>query len=147
LWSLQDLRDGGGLGFVVEIFLLALKQLLSASTSQESYSALYITTFRTITHDWRRYKHSLGTQNILLDAVASDQGFLRTFNYPDYIMDELWELLGDILEGQTGSHIDNAVQQLTDHQRENGDRYGAKASAVISRLRASCSQGSSVSTA
>jgi hypothetical protein len=143
LWSLQDLRDGGGLGFAVEPFLLTLKQLLSTSPS---FSALYVITFKVITSDWRRYRHSLGTQKILLDAVASDQGFLRTFNYPDYVTDELWELLGDILEGQTGPHIDSAVQQLTDHQREDGYRYGAKALAAISRLRASCPQGPSVPT-
>ena len=29
LWRLQDLRDGGGLGYMVELFFLALKQLLS----------------------------------------------------------------------------------------------------------------------
>ena len=29
LWRLQDLRDGGGLGFAVEFFLLSVKQLLS----------------------------------------------------------------------------------------------------------------------
>ena len=144
MWSLQDLRDGGGLGFAVILFLAALKRLLSSS--QESYSVLYVYTFRTITSDWRRHKHSLGTQKLLLDTVSSDQGFLRTFNYPDYITDELWELLGDMLEGETGPHIDNGVQQLTDHQRDGG-RYGAKALAVISRLRASCSQGSDVPTA
>jgi hypothetical protein len=147
LRNLQDLRDSGGLGFTVELFLLALRQLLSPSSSLEPYSALFIITFKAITSDWRRYKHSLGTQKILLDAVASDQGFLRMFDYPNYITDELWELLGDMLEGETGSHIDSAVQQLSDHQRENGDRYGTKASAVISRLRASCSQGPSVSAA
>jgi hypothetical protein len=141
LWSLQDLRDGGGLGFAVELFLVALKRLLSTSPSQESYSTLYLGTFRVITSDWRRYKHSLGTQKLLLNAVASDEGFLRTFNYPDYITDELWRLLGDMLEGQTGPHIGSAVQQLTDYQRGDGVKYGAKASAVISQLRASCSQG------
>jgi hypothetical protein len=147
LWSLQDFRDGGGLAFAVELFLLALKQLLATSPSQKSYSALYIITFETITSDWRRYKHSPGTQKILLDAVVSDQGFLRTFNYPAYITDELWQLLGDMLEGQTGPHINSAVQQLTDLQREDGDRYGAKALAVIARLRKSCSQGPSSPTA
>ncbi|KAH9985034.1 hypothetical protein BJV77DRAFT_1188046 [Russula vinacea] len=146
LWSFQDFRDGGGLGFAVELFLLALKQLLSTYPSQESYSALYTITFKIITSDWRRYRHSLGTQKILLDVIASDQGFLRTFNYPNYIIDELWQLLGDMLEGQTGPHIDSAVQQLTDLQREGGDRYRAKALAVIARLRAS-SQGPSTSTA
>jgi hypothetical protein len=51
LWRLQDLRDGGGLGFTVELFLVALHQLLSASPPQDSHSALYITTFRVITSD------------------------------------------------------------------------------------------------
>ena len=142
LWRLQDLRDGDGLGFAVELFFTALKQLLSTSSSQESYSTLYLGTFRVITSDRRRYraKNSLGTQKLLLDAVASDEGFLRTFYYPDYIKDELWKLLGDMLEGQTGPHIDSAVRQLTDYQRGDGVKYGAKASAVISQLRASCSQ-------
>ena len=147
LWGLQDFRDGGGLAFAVELFLLALKQLLSTSPSQESYVALYIATFKAITSDWRKYKHSLGTQKILLDAVISDQGILRAYSYPDYITDAFWELLGGMLEGQTGPHIDRAVQQLTDLQHENGDRYGAKELAVIARLRASCSQQSTTRTA
>ncbi len=139
LWHLQDLRDGGGLGFAVELFLQTLKQLLSTFPSHESYSQLYTTTLKTIASDWRKYKHSLGTQKLLLDAVTFHQGFLRGFNYPEYIVDELWELLGDMLEGQTGPHISSAVQQVTDHQAE-GHRYGPKAEAVISRWRASCSQ-------
>jgi hypothetical protein len=144
LWGLRDFRDGGGLAFAVELFLLALKQLLSTSPSQESYVALYVATFKAITSDWRRHKHSLGTQKILLDAVTSEQGILRTYSYPDYITDEFWGLLGDMLEGQTGPHIDRA---LTDLQREDGDRYGAKALAVIARLRASSSQAPSSPTA
>ena len=147
LWGLQDFRDGGGLAFAVELFLLALKQLLSTSPSQESYVTLYIATFKAISSDWRRHKHSLGTQKILLDAVTSEQGILRTYSYPDYIMDEFWGLLGDMLEGQTGPHIDRAVQQLTDLQHEDGGRCGAKALGVIARLRASCSQESSIPTA
>lgn len=139
LWRLQDLRDGGGLGFTVELFLCSVKQLLSTYPSHESYSQLYAITLKAITSNWRKYKHSLGTQKILLDAIASHQGFLHGFNYPEYIADELWELLGDMLEGQTGPHISSAVQQLIDNQME-GYRYGRKADAVISRLRASCSQ-------
>jgi hypothetical protein len=146
LWRLQDLCDGGGLGFAVELFLLSLKQLLSTSASHESYSQLYTITLKTITSDWREYKHSLGTQKLLLDAIASRQGFVHGFKYPKYITDELWELLADILEGQTGSHIRSAVQQLTDHQMED-HKYGPKVEAVISRLRASCSQEPSNPTA
>jgi hypothetical protein len=81
----------------------------------------------------RQLRMTVGTQKLLLDAVASDQGFLRTFNYPDYITDEVWDLLGDMLEGQTGPHVDSAVEQLMDLQREVGGRYGAKVSAVVSR--------------
>ena len=144
LWSIDDISDGG-LGFSVELFLLSLKQLLSTHQSQESYSTLYIGTFRAITSDQRRYTQSIGTLSLLLDAVASDQGFLRTFDYPDYITDEVWELLGDVFEVQ-GDYamkhhfMDDAVQQLTDLQREVGDKYGAKVEALIahiSRLRAS----------
>ena len=139
LWRLQDFRDGGGFGFAVELFLLSVKQLLSTFPLYESYSELYTITLKVITSDWRKYKHSLGTQKLLLDAVASPQGFLRGFKYPEYIADELWELLGNMLEGQTGPHISSAVQELTDDQME-GHEYRPKAEAVISRLRASCSQ-------
>jgi hypothetical protein len=144
LWSVDDLRCGG-LGFSVELFLLSLRQLLSTYQSQESYSALYIGTFRAIASDRKRYTESIGTLSLLLDAVASDQGFLRTFNYPDYITDEVWELLSDVFEVQ-GDYamkhhfMDDAVQQLTDLQREVGDKYGAKVEALIahiSRLQAS----------
>ena len=139
--SLKDLRDGGGLGFAVRLFLTALKRLLSSS--QESYSVLYVYTFRAITSDWRRHKHSLGTQQLLLDTAHDSYG---RFNLPNYITDELWELLGDMLEGETGPHIDRVAQQLTHYQRRDG-RYGARARAVISRLLASCSQGSDIPTA
>jgi hypothetical protein len=136
LWSIDDLRQSR-IGFYVELFLLSLRQLLSTYPSQETYSALYIGTFRAITSDRKRYMVAVGTLRLLLDIVASDQGFLRTFNYPDYIMDEVWELLRDILEVQF--HVmmphpvmDNAVLQLTDFQREVGGKYGAKAEALRS---------------
>jgi hypothetical protein len=137
LSRLQDLRDGGGLGFTVELFLLALRQLLSIYPSQRSHSAMYIRTFLAIASDWSKYKHSLGTQRILLATLTSDHGIVHQFNYPTYITDELWMLLDNILEGQTGTHIDNAVEQLTDHRCLDGHKYGAKALAIISRLRAS----------
>ena len=136
LWSREDLGEGRGLGFAVELFLLSLRQLLSTYLSHKSFAAPYIITFKAITAD-RRHKYPPGTQQILLDVVASDQGFLRTFDYPDYITDEVWELLGDILEGQRGSHIDGAEDRLTNIHHEVGGRYGDKALAVISRLRAS----------
>jgi hypothetical protein len=112
LWRLQDLRDGGGLGFTVELFFLALKQLLSTSSS---HSALYIGTFRAITSNWEDFKGSPGTQKVLLDLAASYNGIISDFDYPTYITDELLELLRKIFEGQSGDHIDYAVQQVTLH--------------------------------
>ena len=144
LWSIQDLHDSGGAGFAVELFLLSLRQLLSAYSSQES-EAPYIVAFKAITSNCRKHG-SLGTQKILLDVVASDQGFLRTFDYPAYITDELWKLLGDMLKGQTGRHIDGAVEQLTDLQRDVGGECGGKASELISLLRPPHLQGPSAPT-
>jgi hypothetical protein len=111
LWRLQDLRDGGGLGFTVELFFLALSQLLSTSSSKESHSVLYTGTIRAITSDWNKHKDSLGTQNLLLNIATSRHGEFEV-NYPDYIVDEFLLLLGNIFEGQTGPHIDEARQRI-----------------------------------
>jgi hypothetical protein len=120
LWHLLDLRDGGGLGFTVELFFLALSQLLSTSPSKESHSALYTGTFRAISSDWSKHKHSLGTQHLLLDIAMSRR---REFDgyYPAYIVDEFLLLLGNIFEGQTGVHIDGARQQF-----ESFELYGPR---------------------
>ena len=140
LWRLQDLRDGGGLGFTVELFLVALNEVLSTSPPQDSHSALYIATFRVITSDWSEHKHSLGTQKILLDAVASNQGVVHRFNYPTYITDELLSFMERFLEGQIGPHIDNAVQQLSHplaDDRPGIQEFRTKALRVISRFQSS----------
>ena len=111
LWRAQDLHDGGGLGFTAELFFLALSQLLSTSSSKESHSALYTGTFRTITSDWSKHKHSLGTQNLLLN-IAVSRRWEFDVDYPTRIVDEFLLLLGNIFEGQTGPHIDNARQHF-----------------------------------
>jgi hypothetical protein len=63
---LQDLRDGGGLAFVVELFFVALKQLFSTTSLKEPHAAFFIATFRIITSDWSEYKNSPGTQKLLV---------------------------------------------------------------------------------
>jgi hypothetical protein len=140
MWRLQDLRDGGGLGFTVELFFLASKQLLS--TSESSSKPCYVGTFRAVTSDWRVYKHSHGTQKLLLDMVMPE-GLVTISNYPDYIVHEFLKLLGDILEGQIGSHIDSAVQKLTDFLRAMGwhprVQFLRKVLGVITRAQASSS--------
>jgi len=41
-------------------------------------------------------------------------GLITISNHPDYIIDEFLKLLGNILKGQIGPHIDSAIQMLTD---------------------------------
>ncbi|KAF8489960.1 hypothetical protein F5888DRAFT_1743308 [Russula emetica] len=132
LWRLQDLRDGSGFGFTVELFFLALQQLLSTSSSPESHSTLYMGTFRAITSDWSKYKDSLGTQKILLDIVVTrGWEFDLPGRYPAFIPNEFLVLLGKVFEGQTGLHIDEAVQRLS-----SLSKFQAKALRVITRARA-----------
>ena len=116
VWRLQDLREGGGLGFTVELFFLALRQRLSTSSSKEFHSELLIGTFRRITSDWRKYKNSLGTQQLLLHWVVSHNGIMfdLTNTYPDFLINEFFDFLANILEGQGGSHINDIEQQLTE---------------------------------
>jgi len=132
VWRLQDLRDGGGLGFIVELFFLALKQLLLKSSSKESHSALYIRTFRAITSDWRKYKRSPGTQQLLLDMVEPHRGIIFSFDFPAYIIDEFLAFLGNVLEGETGQleHIDEVVRDLIDF-RDYSPKLSVKVLAVI----------------
>jgi hypothetical protein len=111
-WRLQDLRDGGGFGFTVELFFLSFKQLLSTSSSREYHSTLYKGTFRAITSDWSKHKHSLGTQKLLLNIVWSYVWPYSYGLYPTYIIDEFFSLLGNIFEGQTDSRINEARQQV-----------------------------------
>ena len=108
LWRLQDLCDGGGLGFTVELFFLALSRLSSTSSS---HSALYTGTFKAIVSDWSKHKDSLGTQNLLLDlAISRRMDF--AIHYPDYIVDEFLSFLRNIFKGRTGPHINKAREQL-----------------------------------
>src|SRR6266850_2009976 len=113
LWRLQDL-SAGGLGFTVELFFLALKQLLSTSSSKESHSDLYTGTFRAITARGSDYRASPGTQKLLLDMVVPYRGIIFDFDYPDKVVTEFLKFLGSILERHTGDrHIDEVVEQLT----------------------------------
>jgi len=135
LWRLQDLGDGGGLGFTVELFFLTFSQLLSTSPSKESHSALYTGTFRAITSDWSKHKDSLGTQKLLLNIAMSRR---REFDnhYPVYIVDEFLVLLRNIFEGQADSHMDEAMQELTRTLPLESEGFENRLLKVITDIRA-----------
>jgi len=118
LWRLQDQRDGGGLGFTIELFFLALRQLSSTSSSPELERVFYTGTFKDITSIWENSRHSFGTQRILLnlicDLVIKSRGIFSDFYYPAYIVGMLLELVGHMTDGHGNAHhhINIAIQEL-----------------------------------
>ncbi|KAH9052770.1 hypothetical protein EDB87DRAFT_343140 [Lactarius vividus] len=148
LLRMQDLRDGGGFGFGVELFFLVAHQLLTTPLSQDIHSALIVGTFRTITSNWRQHKHSIGTQRVILNLVCDlailDRGLLSNLVFPGYVTDELLVLLESMMEGQSGSHLDDAMKELDDAMKEQDavpelftevHLFRIEAVKVISRLR------------
>ncbi|KAI9431910.1 hypothetical protein H4582DRAFT_1212838 [Lactarius indigo] len=122
LWRLQDVRDGGGLGFTVELFFLSLRRLLSISSLHESNSVFYTNTFKIITSHWEESKESPGTQCILLDIICDliirGRGTFSDFSYPESITTMLIDTVGNIPQGYVGSDEDirKAIREI-----ENAD--------------------------
>jgi hypothetical protein len=112
VWRLQDLCEGRGIGFTVELFLLALQQLLSTSSSKESHSELLMGSLQAIIPDSSKYESPFGTQQLLLDCVVSNND--TVFGSTDTIIDEFFSLLATVLKGQSGPHIEDIVQLLTE---------------------------------
>ncbi|KAN0135820.1 hypothetical protein V8E53_006272 [Lactarius tabidus] len=118
LWRLQDLRDGGGFGFTIELFFLSLRRLLSIPSLHGSSSIFYIGTFKVITSNLEENRDSLGTQQILLslicDLIIQDRGIFSGFLYPEPITTMLIDMIGKMLQAYTGPdwHIRNAVWEI-----------------------------------
>ncbi|KAH8988585.1 hypothetical protein EDB92DRAFT_1871350, partial [Lactarius akahatsu] len=140
LWRLLDLRDGGGFGFSVEVFFLVLARLLSP---QDKNTALYIKTFGAITSGWRQHKDCIGTQRVILNLICDiaicDRGIFSKPTFPTDIANELLTLFENMAEGQSGSHIDDAMTELRGGPpliTYNDPWFFSKARELISRLSA-----------
>ena len=118
LWRLQDLRDGSGLGFTIELFLLSLRKLLSIPTLHESNRVFYVGAFKIITSHWEESKDSPGTNyillNIICDLIIKGRGVFSDFSYPEAITSMLVDMVSNMLRGYTGpdEHIRNAVWEI-----------------------------------
>ena len=118
LWRLQDLRDGSGLGFTIELFLLSLRELLSIPALHESNSVFYVGAFKIITSNWEESKDSPGTQyillNILCDLITKGRGVFSDFSYPEAITSMLVDMVSNMLQGYSDSdeHIRDAVREI-----------------------------------
>jgi hypothetical protein len=127
LWRLLDLRDGRGLGFTIELFFLAVRQLhfLSKSSSPELTKVFYTGTFEVITSNWEKSTKSAGTQRILLDIlcdlVIRSRGVFSDFSYPRYIVEKLLGLVGKMVEGHGGlnPHINEVIEELENDNLRN----------------------------
>ena len=119
-WRLQDMREGGALGFALELYLLSLRRILSTITSRprDILLSYYAGALKSITSDWKTKKKSLGTLQIILNIVCDmavrDRGIFSNYTYPDYVTttEELLTLLGNMVEGQANPYIDDALKEL-----------------------------------
>ena len=136
LWRLQDIRDGGGLGFTVELFFLSLRQLLSIPSLHESNSIFYIGTFKIITSHWNESRESLGTQHVLLniicDLIIRGRGVFSDFSYPESITTMLLEMVGEMLQEHVGpdEHIRGAEQEIESVDSRNCTDMGLRRRAL-----------------
>jgi hypothetical protein len=118
LWRLQDLRDGSGLGFTIELFLISLRKLLSMPSLHESNSVFYTGAFKIITSHWEESMDSLGTLHILLnilcDLIIRGRGAFSDFSYPEPITTLFVDMVGKMLQRYSGpdEHIRDAVQEI-----------------------------------
>ena len=98
LWRLQDLRDGGGLGFMIEPFP-PLTQIIFIHTV---IIRVETCTFKAITSSWESSRDSSGTQRILpyliCDLVVKRRGVFSDLSYQEYIMEGLLGLVGNMVE-------------------------------------------------
>ena len=149
LWRLQDLRDGGGFGYLVEFFFLVIQQQFGIPLPSDAHAPLILGMFRAVTSNWRQHKYSIGTQRVILNLICDmailGRGLLSNCYIRTYITDELLVLLGNMVEGQSGSHIDEAMKELDDAIKMQDAEpvwstpfrlFRAKAVEVISRSRA-----------
>jgi Family of unknown function (DUF6535) len=119
LWRLQDLSVGGAFGFTLELYFLALRQLLPASaSSSREFTTFYIGALKDITSDWKQHKDSPGTQKLILNLICDigvrDRGIFSNYPYPDDITTELVGLLCNMIQGRENNHIKDAMEELRD---------------------------------
>ena len=116
LWRLQDLRDGGGLGYIIELFFLSLRRLLSMPSFHESDSVFYTGAFKIITSHWEQSRESQGTQHLLLnlicDLIIRDRGVFSNFSYPESITDRLLDMVGNMIQGYADPHVRDVVREI-----------------------------------
>jgi len=134
LWRLEDLRVGGAIGFTLELYFLSIGPFLPTSTSRPQWipETLFVNTFKTITSEWENFTTSTGTLPIILNLVCDitlkHRGIFSNFKYPEYITEQLLQLLGQMIKGKEGVYRGEALKELL------GGRLTAVDSRFLSRV-------------
>ena len=116
-WRLLDIY-GGSFGFALELYFLSVGKLLPTFSPdfQPEVVCQIILTFRGITFDWYSFGFSIGPRqvilNIVLDLAFRDCGILSNVRYPDYVTNELLDLLKNVIEGQADAYIEDTKREI-----------------------------------
>ena len=116
-WRLLDI-DRGSFGFTLELYFLSIGKFLPTFSSyfQPEVVRQIVLTFQTITSDWHKLRFSIGTRqvilNIVLDLAFRDRGVFSNVGYPDYITNELLDLLANVIEGQADAYIEDTKREI-----------------------------------
>ncbi|KAI9461309.1 hypothetical protein BJY52DRAFT_220923 [Lactarius psammicola] len=114
LWRLQDLRDGGYV-FALELFMAAVRA--SKVPMRHSARLLFVGTFKSLTSDWKEHRDAPCTQRLLvllLQQILPQNNDTPDEEVPTYIIDEFLTLLGELLAGKNGPHVDEAISLIKD---------------------------------
>ncbi|KAI0269889.1 hypothetical protein BC834DRAFT_863779 [Gloeopeniophorella convolvens] len=120
-WRMVDCGANAGFGFFVELFFIALQHLLPPGSDEQYtlpalHQAFHVLTFRAlIPNDQGRHRRPDATGRVLLDLLCDTlipgRGIVSGLP-PNWAMSELLALLKDILQGEYGTYIDDAVREL-----------------------------------
>ena len=116
-WRLQDLCNGA-FGFTLELYFLSTRKLLSTFSSPPGgiHQIVFVKTFKAITSGWQEFTNLIGTRQIILNIVYDiafcDHGIFSDFKYPDYITEELLDLLRRMIDGQADAYIEDAKREI-----------------------------------
>jgi hypothetical protein len=108
VWRLQDLRDGGGLGFTVELILPYTQTAFIHTIITRVKTGLLYWHFQSH-HVWLGDHHGLFWDaadliNLICYLVIRSRGVFSDFPYPEYIVDMLLKLVGKMVDRHGNAH-------------------------------------------
>jgi hypothetical protein len=130
LWRLLDLHKGDAVGFMLELYIVSLREILSTSAfpSDDSHDTFF-SAIEAIIANRDLSQCTIWTQELILALIcdiAANRGIFSDFNYPDFVEEELVRLLRNVVAGvHDVSNIELAVKDLEhvkSRQRHGGFR-------------------------